>query len=231
MAHVLTGWSVALQETPPRALFRPGAHQPGVKMMMGQSIPEGPGGLEAALGFLAAHPATLRSLARKLVRHFVADDPPEGAVTRVAGVLAATGGDLKAAALAVVGVAEAWTPLGKLRSPADLVLAMARALDLPPAGERLRGAMGTLGQGVMNAPLPNGWPDTAADWAGPEAMMRRIDLAYTVAGRGAGLEPMAVAELALGPLRGAATGQEMRRAGSRREALALLFASPEFQRR
>ena len=231
MAHVLTGWTVALRENPPRALFRPALHQPGPKLVMGQRIEEGPGGLDQALGFLAAHPATHRHLARKLVRHFVADDPPEGAVARVAGVLAATGGDLKAAALAVVGIPEAWTPLGKLRSPADFVVAMARALDLPPAGERMRGAMGTLGQGVMNAPLPNGWPDTATDWAGPEAMMRRIDMAYAVAGRGAGQEPMKVAEQALGPLLGAATRQEMMRAGSRREALGLLFASPEFQRR
>jgi uncharacterized protein (DUF1800 family) len=42
---------------------------------------------------------------------------------------------------------------------------------------------------------------------------------------------MAVAERALGPLLGAATRDEVMRAGSRREALALLFASPEFQRR
>jgi uncharacterized protein (DUF1800 family) len=42
---------------------------------------------------------------------------------------------------------------------------------------------------------------------------------------------MAVAEQVLGPLLGAATKREMMRAGSRREALALLFAGPEFQRR
>ena len=74
----------------------------------------------------------------------------------------------------------------------------------------------------MNAPLPNGWPDMARDWAGPEAMMRRVDFAWGVAGRGAGLEPMVVAEQALGPLLGEATRGEMMRAGSRREALALL---------
>jgi uncharacterized protein (DUF1800 family) len=231
-ANVLTGWSVALRDDPPRALFRPAMHQPGPKVVMGQSWPEGPRGLEVGLDWLARHPATRRNLARKLVRHFVADDPAPAAVARVEAVLAATDGDLKAAALAVVGLPEAWAPLTKLRGPADYVLAVARALDLPQeARPRLREAMAALGQPVMNAPLPNGWPDTAADWAGPEAMMRRVDWTYAVAARGAGLEPMVVAERALGPMLGAATREEMARAGSRREALALLFASPEFQRR
>jgi uncharacterized protein (DUF1800 family) len=232
MALVLTGWSVALRRDPPGPLFRPALHQPGPKTVLGERVPEGPEGLVLALAFLARHPATLRNLATKLVRHFVSDAPDPSEIDHVAGVLAATDGNLKAAALAVASLERAWVPLAKLRTPTDFVLAVVRALDLPPgSGARLRAAIGSLGQGVMNAPLPNGWPDTAQDWASPEALMRRIDWAHAAAARGAGLEPMAVAERALGPLLGAATRGEIMRAGSRREALALLFASPEFQRR
>lgn len=236
MARVLSGWSVALQRDPPGGLFRPLLHEPGEKSVLGQRIPAGPEGLEAALGFLARHPATLRHLATRLVRHFVADAPPEPAVAKVERVLRETDGDLKAAALAVVALPQAWEPPGgptaKLRSPFDYALAVARALDLPDGNRpRLREVVATLGQPVMSAPLPNGWPDTAKDWAGPEAMMRRVDWAWAVAARGGGLEPMAVAERALGPLLGEATRGEMMRAGSRREALALLFAGPEFQHR
>jgi uncharacterized protein (DUF1800 family) len=232
MALVLTGWSVALQRTPPRPLFRRGLHEPGPKTVLGRSLPPGPEGLDAAVAFLAAHSATQRNLATKLVRHFVADDPPEPAVQRIAAVFAATGGDLKAVSLALVDLPEAWVPLAKLRSPTDYVLAVTRALDLPEARRpRQREVMGALGQGVLNAPLPNGWPDTAQDWANPEAMMRRIDWAFSVSARGAGLDPMAVAEASLGPLLAGATRDALARAGSRREALATLFASPEFQRR
>jgi uncharacterized protein (DUF1800 family) len=232
LAQVLTGWTVALREDPPRALFRAGMHQPGPKTVLGHACPAGAEGLDSALAFLAAHPATRRNLATKLVRHFVADDPPPAAVARVAAVLADSDGDLRQAALAVVALPEAWVPLAKLRGPSDYVLAVVRAMDLP-AGQRprLRDSMASLGQPVMNAPLPNGWPDRAADWVAPEAMLRRIDWAYAVAGRGAALDPMAVAERTLGPLLMESTRDEMRRAGSRREALALLFASPEFQRR
>ena len=231
-AKLLTGWSVALQQDPPHALFRPAAHQPGTKTVMGQSYPEGPQALDAALGWLARHPATRRNLASKLVRHFVADVPPESAVRQVEAALAKSDGDLKQAALALVALPQAWEPLTKLRGPADYVLAVVRALDLPgDRRPRLREVMAGLGQPVMNAPLPNGWPDTATDWASPEAMMRRLDWAYAVAARGSGQEPMVVAEQALGPLLAESTRGEMARAGSRREALALLFASPEFQRR
>jgi len=231
-AGVLTGWSVALQADPPGPVFRPQMHQPGNKTVMGRSYPEGAAALDQALAWLAAHPSTLRSLATKLVRHFVADDPPQAAVTRIETVLRETGGDLKAASLALIRLPEAWAPMAKLRGPADYVLAVTRAMDLPVERRpRVREVMAGLGQPLFNAPLPNGWPDTAADWSSPEAMMRRIDWAYAAAARAAGLDPMTVADNTLGPLLAQGTRTEIARAGSRREAITLLFSAPEFQRR
>ncbi len=61
--------------------------------------------------------------------------------------------------------------------------------------------------------------------------MRRVDVAYAMAGKAEGLDPGALADAALGPLLRPATAQAVRRAGSRREALALLLSAPEFQRR
>jgi uncharacterized protein (DUF1800 family) len=231
-AAILTGWALNMQADPPGFVFRPNAHQPGDKTLMGRAYPAGPAAGEAALAWLAGHPATHRSLAAKLVRHFVADVPPPAAVERIAAVLADTGGDLKAASLALVRLPEAWTPMTKLRSPADYVVAVLRALDLP-ADKRpdVSGIMGGLGQPLLNAPLPNGWPDTAPDWAGPEAMMRRVDWAFAVSGRAGGLDPVAVATNSVGPLLPGRTLEEIRRAGSRREAMTMLLASPEFQRR
>ena len=49
---------------------------PVSKTLMGRTFPPGEEGGVMALGFLADHPATHRLLATKLVRHFVADDPP-----------------------------------------------------------------------------------------------------------------------------------------------------------
>ena len=186
----------------------------------------------AALAFLAGHPATHRHLAAKLVRHFVADAAPPDAVRRVEGKLRDTGGDLGAAAAALVGEPACWRPLAKLRAPQDYVLAALRAADLP-VDKRPDGAavMRALGQPLFGAPFPIGWPDQAADWAGPELMMRRVDWAYGFAGRGAALDAAMIAEASLGPLLSADTAGQIKGAGSRRDGLTLLFTSPEFQRR
>ena len=231
-ARIITGWSVSVDAPAPGFVFHPGAHQPGSKTVMGRSFPAGEqGGLEA-LDFLANHPATARHLALKLVRHFIADTPPPSAVARIEQTLLRTGGDLKAATLAMLDLPEAWKPQTKLRSPFDYTIAVLRALDLPPTNRPdIPGVMSALGQPIHNCPGPNGWPDTAADWAGPETMMRRLDWAYAVSGRAPGQSPLAVADASLGPLLPAATRSEIARAGSQREAMTLLLASPEFQRR
>jgi uncharacterized protein (DUF1800 family) len=231
-ANILTGWSIELKTPPAGFIFRPRAHEPGSWMVMGRAFPDGEAGGVAALQFLANHPATHRFLATKLVRHFVADTPPPDAVRRIEGVLRDTRGDLGAAAMALVALPVAWAPLGKLRTPMDYAVAVARALDLPADKQPdLPAALGALGQPLFDAPLPNGWGDTAADWAAPEAMMRRIDWCYGLTGRAGMLDPEQVVHAALGPLVRPATLMAMQHAGSRRDALTLALASPEFQRR
>jgi len=231
-AKVLTGWSVDMGAASPGFAFMPERHQPGPKTVMGMSFPEGEAGGEAALTWLGNHPATFRRVAERLLRHFAADQPAQDDVRRIADVLRQTHGDLKAATLAMLDLPAAWQPLTKLRAPADYVVASVRALDLPEA-ERpdMLGLMGHFGQPLLNAPLPNGWPDTAAYWADGEMLLRRADWAVGVAGKHPTLDPMALAEASMGDLLGTATRQAIQRAGSRREAVALALASPEFQRR
>jgi uncharacterized protein (DUF1800 family) len=231
-ARILTGWSIELKEDPLGFVFRPRIHEPGEMTLMGHRFPEGEEGGIQALRFLANHPSSHRFLATKLVRHFVADDPPPAAVRRIEGILRDTGGDLGAASAGIVGLEEAWTPGTKFRTPLDLVVAGFRALDPPPdPPPPFLGLLAGLGQPLWNAPAPNGWSDTAADWSGPEAMMRRIDWTFGFSGRIGDRDPMTIAETCLGPLCRPATRDAMAHAGSRREALTMLLTSPEFQRR
>jgi uncharacterized protein (DUF1800 family) len=231
-ARILTGWSIELKNDPQGFVFRPRIHEPGEQTLMGRGFPDGEAGGVEALKFLANHPATHRSLATKLVCHFVADIPPPEGIRRIEGILRDTNGDLGAAASGLVGLEAAWQPGTKLRTPTDLMVAAFRALDVPldPSPPFL-GILAGLGQPLWTAPAPNGWPDTAADWSGPEAMMRRVDWAFGFSARIGDRDPMAIAEASLGPLQQPATRDAMARAGSRREALTLLLTSPEFQRR
>ena len=237
-ARILTGWSIDLRSDPPGFRFRPFAHEPGAIMLMGRRFPPGEAGGVAALRFLANHPSTHRFLATKLAQCFVADSPAPAAVRPIEAALRDTGGNLGAAAAAVVALPDAWRPGAKLRMPQEYVIAALRMLDLP-AGEQEKmnvlPILAGLGQPFFNAPQPDGWSDRAAAWAAPEAMMRRIDWAYAVSGRVAspasGRDAAALAEANLGPLLSAATLQAVHRAGSRRDAMTLLLSSPEFQRR
>ena len=232
LARILTGWSVDLNAAQPGYVFRPQTHEPGDKHLLGHRFPPGEAGGVLALSFLAGHPATHRHLATKLVRHFVADTPPPDAVHTIEGVLRDTGGDLHAASLALIGLPGAWQPLTKLRSPVDFIIAALRALDLPPALQpRPDGAMALLGEPEWTAPLPNGFGDDTASWSAPEAVMRRVDWSYVLAGRASSADPMQVADATLGPLLRPATHSAMAGAGARRDALTLLLTSPEFQRR
>jgi uncharacterized protein (DUF1800 family) len=228
-AKVLTGWSF----TPDGFAFLPGRHEPGAKRLLGRSFPPGEEGGIEALAFLAGHPATHRHLAAKLVRHFVADDPPPAAIARIEGVLRDSRGDLGAAARALPRLPEAWRPpLSKVRAPLDYVLAVLRALDAPAsAAPRAQGGLSQLGQPLWSAPAPIGWPDSAGEWAQPELLLRRVDWAYAVAGGGAGLDARGLGEQVLGPLLAEATARAAARAGSAREALTLVLTSPEFHRR
>jgi uncharacterized protein (DUF1800 family) len=231
-AKILTGWSIDLKADPPGFRYRPFAHEPGVQTVMGHPFPADEAGGIEALAFLANHPSTHHFLAAKLVRHFVADDPSLDAVRAIEAVLRDTKGNLGAASAALVRLDAAWQPGTKLRTPMDYVVASVRTLDIPPDKiPNMMGIVGGLGQPLWNAPAPNGWPDRAADWAAPEAVLRRIDWANGFAGRIGDRDVMDIADNALGPLLRPETRDAIGRAGSRREAMTLLLASAEFQRR
>ena len=239
LARILTGWSHGALGRRGRRdgefRFRERGHEPGAKTLLGKTYRED--GLregEAALSDLARHPSTARFIATKLVRHFVADDPPVAAVTRIERVFRDSGGDLAAVSRALVDLPAAWAdPLAKVKTPHELVIASMRALSIDRLKPRLLvGSLKELGQIPFRAPSPAGWPDRAADWVAPEALMRRIEWVRAVAARlPDSLEPLAFADRTIAPAAAAGTMRTVGRAPSAEEGVALVLASAEFQRR
>jgi uncharacterized protein (DUF1800 family) len=198
LARILTGWSVTgvgpRERGMPRTYeFRAAAHEPGAKTVMGRRYDEG-GEREGedAIRDLCAHPSTARFVATKLVRHFVADDPPAAAVDRIGGVFRDTHGDLAQVSRALVRLDEAWEPESrKLRTPQDWTVAMLRALHAQEAPPVFVGVLVQLRHPLWAPTAPKGYGDAVADWADPDSLMHRAELARSVAsqGRAVQLEP------------------------------------------
>lgn len=237
-ARVLTGWTVAGHDgrlgEPGTFLFHAEQHQPGDAKVLGRTYPPaGFGQGEAVLADLAAHPATARHIATKLVRHFIADPPPSPAVERITTVFTAHDGDLRAVSLALLDLPQAWSmPLTNLRDPYGFLIAAVRLLDLPLSDPgALIGSLRALGMPLWEPAGPNGFPDTAAAWASPESLKLRLDMSAQVACRvGTLAAPADLLSHAFGDSVSEATRAAVLRAESRQQAVALLLMSPEFQR-
>jgi uncharacterized protein (DUF1800 family) len=242
-ARALTGWTIAtgmakrLAPDAPEgsALFLPQLHEPGSRIVMSRSYGQsGSAQARAILSDLASHPATARRIATKVATHFVADAPPPALVARLEASFNQTGGDLAALARTLVESPESWaaTP-AKFKSPNDFLLSSLRAAGIrAPRLGALRDSFAQLGQAPFRAASPEGWPDDAASWAGPDAVLKRVDWANQFATRlPASLTGLALAETALGATLGTRTRTAISRAETPQQAITLALMSPEFQRR
>ena len=233
LARILTGWSIARLQDPEPGHFRffEPIHEPGPKTLLGKTYPEGGmrEGLEAIID-LSQHPSTARHIAHKLAVHFIADQPPQAVVDRLAAVFRETHGNLRAVTEALIDLPEAWQNWQKkVKTPWDLVVSASVATGLRLPAEQVQASLNKLGQAPFMAPSPAGWGDDAASWVGPEAVLRRVEWCQSFAERAdAALDPVIVADGAVLP---ASTRNTVSLAESRPMALAMVLASPEFQRR
>lgn len=254
-ARALTGWSVPnARELTVRAqgvtgrraamrqqariedgfIFRTAIHEPGPRTVLGRTYAEaGAAQGEAILTDLANRPETARRLSRKIAQHFVADDPPEALVRRLEAAWTGSRGDLSSVARALVEAPESWAPAaGKVKTPYEFIVSSHRAFGTQPnRPQPLQQALIQMGQPALAAPSPEGWPDTAADWAGPDALVKRLNWAKAAGDMAGDVDAVALADAALGERLTPRTRQFVSRAESRAEAVTLFLMSPEFQRR
>lgn len=239
LARIITGWTVVGREAvlgfPGSFAFNAGLHEPGTPPLLGKPYGQpGKGKGLAALTDLAHHPATADLIALKLVRHFVADEPPPALVRDLSAVFRRTQGDLAAVSRALIESNAAWAAEPtKIRSPQEFLIAAFRALGRKPDFGQIIGPLNAMGQPFWQPSGPNGYPDGNEAWASPEGIKTRIDVAAGWGRQAAGSvpDPRALAEDILGPLLSAETRQAVARADSKPQAVALLLLSPEFQRR
>jgi uncharacterized protein (DUF1800 family) len=242
-AKVITGWSVG--GTNERGQFSDGVpgtfeyreiiHEPGSQRLLGNRYSQtGVDQGEAVLRDLAGHPSTARFIATKLVRHFVSDDPPADLVDQLSETYLRTDGDLSSTYTALIQAEESWSSAHhKYKSPHDSLISTMRAFDHTPTQPRfVFGALENMGQAPYRPGSPAGWPDTADQWGGADALYKRIEWANTVARVvGNRINPLGLGDTILGDSFQEKTRKAIARAESVTQGLTLLLASPDFQRR
>ncbi len=246
-ARAMTGWTVSglgrglgaraagVQGQPGDFLFAERLHEPGTRTILGKSWPQqGEAQAAAVLDMLAVHPATATHLATKLARHFAGDDPPPALVARLQAAYLKSGGDLPSVYRVLIESPECWVdqPV-KFKTPWEWTVSALRALgtqDLPNLATV--GLLNQLGQPVWQPGSPAGWDDIAASWAGPDAVLRRVEAAERMAQRTRDLVDarQRAAQLFPGAL-SPATTQAIARAESPGQGVALMLVAPEFMRR
>jgi uncharacterized protein (DUF1800 family) len=207
-------------------------HEPGPQSVVGRAYAQV--GVEqgrAVLADLARHPATAAHVARKLARHFIADDPPEALVERLSFSFFKTEGDLKEMAKVLIAAPEAWeTPLTKLKRPNEWLTGMGRAMQLQGNVVGAMRSRARMGEALWGVAAPQGFSDMRAAWA--DTLAQRLDVAEAIAAQmEATVDAQELIEATLGPLASADTRRAVRRADSRQQAIAIALMAPELHRR
>jgi uncharacterized protein (DUF1800 family) len=186
VARCFTGWTVRNPQNP-EFVFAPFMHDFGEKTVLGHKIPAGGGegdGLEV-IDILAHHPSTARFISRALAQRFVADDPPQTLIDRMAQTFTETNGDLSAVLKTMFNSPEffsegAWQ--AKVKSPLEMVVGAVRAIH----GEvtdtfSLVQKIADMGEPLYSKVEPNGYPNTGDTWLSTAGIMARVSFAALLA--------------------------------------------------
>jgi uncharacterized protein (DUF1800 family) len=267
LARVLTGVGVQPADAPAPKIkpelsadylrqglfeFNPNRHDYGPKTLLGAPIrSRGFAEVDEALDRLARAPSTARSISRKLAIYFVADNPPNALVERMALSFRRSDGDIATTLRTLFESPEFAASLGrKFRDPLHYVMAGVRlAYDGRVVSNTalMLQWLDRMGQPFYGHETPDGYPLNEAAWASAGQMNIRFEIARILGASGALLfrvdskaplekptfpplaESPAVREMQAGL--GAGTREVLAQAKNPPEWNMLLLAAPELMRR
>lgn len=245
VARCLTGWTIRQPRGEGAFYFEPRIHDNGEKIILGTRFPPG-GGMEDGLrviDLLSRHPATARFVSSKLVRRFIADDPPRALVDKAAEAFARSEGDIPTVLRSLIDSQEFFAPetyQAKVKKPLEFVASALRATGAEvQLSHQLLRYLGRMGEPLFLAQPPTGYPDVGSSWTSPDMLLTRMNFAGDlVANRIPG------SRLKLDALGGkdsfarliapdglSSTTRSAVAEAEGNQAIALLMAAPEFQRR
>jgi uncharacterized protein (DUF1800 family) len=164
VARCFTGWSVSDRG---EFEYRAEWHDDGEKQVLGQTIAAGGGKSDGdrVLEILLNHPSTARYLSTKLVRRFVADEPPALLVDDLTQTWRESQGNIPTVMRRLLQHDLFWTAPRKFKRPLELVVSLLRVTNATYNGRAgLVEHLQTMGQRPFGFATPDGYPDTADEW-------------------------------------------------------------------
>jgi uncharacterized protein (DUF1800 family) len=253
VARAFTGWTIYDQAKYAEFQFNSPVHDRKEKVILGHVLPAGRGeqdGLDV-IDILAHHPSTAKFISKKLAQRFIADDPPQPVIDRMAATFTKTDGDLRAVLQTMFGSPEflsegAWR--SKVKSPLEMIVSAMRALNADVTDTFLIAQrIADLGEPLYGKLEPTGYPNTSDAWTNTAGLLGRINFATALsAGQISGLkfdisrfnfkDGAAVAGLLLGTSASPSTLGAIQKGIQEKGAspsllISLVLSSPEFQRR
>lgn len=258
LARIMTGWRVqgsdltlpdAVQFRYVDAYHEPGAHT----LLLGGAnrktfTEKGQAQGLAALDYLAKQRATADHIAKKLLRHFVKDDPSGAMIKKIADVFyehRESPTQLREVARELLLMDEAWTePMVRIRPPNLWLISVTRGLALTQerndqAAPGYRYYLGLMHNEPWRHRTPDGYSDFDLAWRDPGTVYLRMEIAKQMVdslltdAEVARLVPSARFENLFPGIRSDAAMAEVKRLATRdkKAAMAFMFMSPEFMRR
>ncbi len=253
VARCFTGWTILEPRKGGGFFYNDKLHDKGEKVVLGRVIPAG-GGMEdgeKVLDILAAHPSTAHFISKELAQRFVADDPPETLVAKMAQTFLASDGDIREVMKVMLNSREFWSQgayRAKVKTPFEMVASSVRALGAQVTDAwALANQVGNLGEPLYRKQEPTGYSNLNTEWVSSAALLNRMNFALQLAKNGIagvkvdvsrfGNDPEAVAKTLLlrnaSPQTRAAIQKALEDRKQRTPALVagLVIGSPDFQRR
>ena len=185
VAKVFTGWTIDKPEEGGGFRFDPRMHEPGAKFVLGHKIKDkGEGEGRDVLHLLASSPQTAHFISLQLAQRFVADDPPDALVDRMAKTFLKKKGDIRAVLSTLFHSPEFWADgayRAKVKTPLEFVASAVRAtgVDVTDAMPLTR-QLNNMGMALYGMQPPTGYSMKAETWVNSSALLGRMNFAVAL---------------------------------------------------
>ena len=182
-ARCFTGWTIKDPRGGSTFFYNDRVHDKGEKIVLGVTIPAGGGkdDAEKVLDILAKHPSTARFISKKLAQRFVADEPPQALVDRMAKTFLDSDGDIRAVMTTMLTSKEFLSQgayHAKVKTPFEMIVSSIRATGAEvdyafPLANRIA----QLGQPLYRKVEPTGYSSANAEWINSASLLARMNFA------------------------------------------------------